>query len=259
MGDGDGGVDGPEDWDSGDGRLDSRNDDGFDDDLFSILGEPGAGIHKPGDQPLASIADETKPIRNQAPVVSDLRLRVRQGARRILDLLENASDPDGDALSVRILTQPRHGKLIANADGTFTYVPDPGYLGEDRFTYRVNDGRLDSNTATVTLVVVLAEERNGKDQGERPGKSASITFHSALGKSPAPEPERYIILRGTKGEAKGEAPQKPKIDWNGIPPVIAVAPLWIPAFLKKDEDEELTPQRLAEITGLRFPMDQEKE
>jgi hypothetical protein len=39
-------------------------------------------------------------------------------------------------------------------------------------------------------------------------------------------------------------------------PVIAVAPLWLPAFLaRKDEDEdELSPQRLAEITGLKFPM-----
>jgi hypothetical protein len=32
----------------------------------------------------------------------------------------------------------------------------------------------------------------------------------------------------------------------------------MPAFLTKKEDEELTPQRLAEITGLRFPMDREK-
>jgi hypothetical protein len=178
-----------------------------------------------------------------------------------LDLLENAHDPDDDPLTVHILTQPRHGRLLANADGSFTYVPDQGYLGEDRFSYRVNDGQLDSNPATVTLVVTLAEEKKTGDS--RPGKSASITLHSAPAQSPKPEPERYLILRGPKTGAQENKPptpeaQTPRIDWNGVPPVIAVAPLWLPAFLtkKENEDEALTPQRLAEITGLRFPMDE---
>jgi hypothetical protein len=35
--------------------------------------------------------------------------------------------------------------------------------------------------------------------------------------------------------------------------MIACAPLWLPAFLSKKEEEELSPRRLAEITVLRFP------
>jgi hypothetical protein len=47
---------------------------------------------------------------------------------------------------------------------------------------------------------------------------------------------------------------------TGIPSVIACAPLWMPAFLSgKENEEELSPQRLAEITKLKFPMDREEE
>jgi hypothetical protein len=187
-----------------------------------------------------------------------------------LDLLEGAHDPDGDPLTVRLLTQPRHGKLIAHENGAFTYTPAPGWLGEDTFTYRVSDGQLDSNTATVTLVVTLAKEARTNNNGsDRLGKSASITFQSAWADSRSqPKSEPYILLRGKKPGAPAprtsnaeaqtnEAQETPKIDWNALPPVIAVAPLWLPAFLtKKDEEEELTPQRLAEITGLKFPMEE---
>jgi hypothetical protein len=80
--------------------------------------------------------------------------------------------------------------------------------------------------------------------------------------TPAPRNEAYVLLRDQKGTtkpgngARNETQDKPRIDWNGVAPVIAVAPLWLPAFLtRKDEDEEtLSPQRLAEITGLKFPM-----
>jgi hypothetical protein len=108
--------------------------------------------------------------------------------------------------------------------------------------------------------VTLAGEKETGDS--RPGKSASIILHSAPAPTPAiREPERYIILRGPKTGAQESKPQDaeaqtPRIDWNGTAPVIAVAPLWIPAFLTKKENEELTPQRLAEITGLKFPMDE---
>jgi hypothetical protein len=44
-----------------------------------------------------------------------------------------------------------------NPDGSFTYIPEPGYSGADSFTYKANDGLADSNTATVSLTVIPAE------------------------------------------------------------------------------------------------------
>jgi hypothetical protein len=76
-----------------------------------------------------------------------------------------------------------------------------------------------------------------------------------------PQPDRYIILRGEKDKVKVKTQPIPRIDWNGILPVLACAPLWALPFLSekkgKADEEELDPQRLAEITGLRFPMERE--
>ena len=49
-----------------------------------------------------------------------------------------------------LVTGPAHGTLTLNADGSFTYTPAANYNGTDSFTYKANDGTLDSNVATVT-------------------------------------------------------------------------------------------------------------
>jgi VCBS repeat-containing protein len=67
--------------------------------------------------------------------------------------LPNDSDPDGDPLNVTSFTQPLHGSVTRNADGSFIYTPQPGYVGLDSFTYTISDGRGGFDTATVTLQV----------------------------------------------------------------------------------------------------------
>lgn len=71
-------------------------------------------------------------------------------------LLANDSDPQGRALRVSAFTTPLHGSVVMSAanDGTFTYTPTTGYSGTDTFTYKVNNGQLDSNTATVTITIL---------------------------------------------------------------------------------------------------------
>ena len=39
--------------------------------------------------------------------------------------------------TVRKLTDPAHGTLTWNSDGTFAYNPDPGFVGTDSFTYEL--------------------------------------------------------------------------------------------------------------------------
>src|SRR5207244_1217622 len=48
---------------------------------------------------------------------------------------------------------PSHGTLTLNSNGSFSYSPDANYNGPDSFTYKANDGSLDSNTATVSITV----------------------------------------------------------------------------------------------------------
>lgn len=44
---------------------------------------------------------------------------------------------DSDALSVSAVGDASHGAVAVNADGTVTYTPDTGYVGDDSFTYTV--------------------------------------------------------------------------------------------------------------------------
>jgi len=65
----------------------------------------------------------------------------------------NDTDAEGAPLLVVLVSGPTHGVLTLNADGSFAYAPDGNFNGSDTFTYKVNDGALDSNVATVTLNV----------------------------------------------------------------------------------------------------------
>ena len=68
-------------------------------------------------------------------------------------VLGNDSDIDGDNLTAVKLSDPTHGTLTLNADGSLLYTPAPYFNGADSFTYRANDGTANSNTATVRLNV----------------------------------------------------------------------------------------------------------
>jgi VCBS repeat-containing protein len=67
-------------------------------------------------------------------------------------VLGNDSDLDGDLLTVQIADGPTHGSVELAADGSFVYVPEAGYIGEDQFTYLASDG-VESTLATVSLEV----------------------------------------------------------------------------------------------------------
>src|SRR5205085_423177 len=63
-------------------------------------------------------------------------------------VLGNDTDVDNDPLTAAVVSNPAHGSLTLNADGSFTYTPNLNYNGPDSFTYKANDGTVDSNTAT---------------------------------------------------------------------------------------------------------------
>jgi VCBS repeat-containing protein len=68
-------------------------------------------------------------------------------------VLSNDTDADGDTLTASKVSNPSHGSVTLNSNGSFAYIPDSGYTGTDSFTYRANDGQANSNTATVTINV----------------------------------------------------------------------------------------------------------
>jgi len=63
------------------------------------------------------------------------------------------SDVDSTSWTIGLVGNVAHGTLVLNANGTFTYTPDAGFFGEDSFTFKANDGALDSNIAKFTITV----------------------------------------------------------------------------------------------------------
>jgi len=68
-------------------------------------------------------------------------------------VLVNDIDADDDPLTVTKVSDPSHGILSLNADGSFTYTPATSYIGPDTFTYKTDDDKAYSNVANVTITV----------------------------------------------------------------------------------------------------------
>lgn len=68
-------------------------------------------------------------------------------------VLSNDSDADGNALTTSVVSGPSNGTVQLDTNGSFTYTPTANYSGLDSFTYKANDGTVDSNTATVNITV----------------------------------------------------------------------------------------------------------
>src|SRR5207253_2474933 len=88
---------------------------------------------------------------NNAPIAANDSATTPEDTPITINVRTNDFDADGDPLTVQIMTQPAHGTVTINGAGNVVYTPDADYNGPDSFTYRVNDGTTNSNTATVNL------------------------------------------------------------------------------------------------------------
>jgi len=95
---------------------------------------------------------------NRPPVANDDAIATLQDRSGSVNVLANDSDPDGDGLLVTAVTQGAHGAVVVSS-GVATYTPAPGFVGDDSFTYTVDDGR----GATATAVVIVTV--NATDAG----------------------------------------------------------------------------------------------
>ena len=96
---------------------------------------------------------------NDAPVAVDDAFSVQSGSTLSVvapGVLANDSDVEGDALVALLVSGPGNGTLELNPNGSFVYIPNPGFVGADSFTYVASDGQLQSNTAMVLITVSAA-------------------------------------------------------------------------------------------------------
>jgi len=90
---------------------------------------------------------------NLVPVAADDSYQTDVDAPLNGNVMDNDTPGDGTT-SVDSHSDPASGSLILGGDGAFTYTPDPGFEGQDSFTYTLIDQDGDvSSPATVTITV----------------------------------------------------------------------------------------------------------
>ena len=86
---------------------------------------------------------------NRPPIANDIAIEAEAGLPTSVTL--SGSDPDGNALSYRIATDPAKG-FLAGGPRVYSLTPDVAAVGTDSFTFTVSDGEL-SATGTVTVAI----------------------------------------------------------------------------------------------------------
>ncbi len=102
----------------------------------------------------SSNATVTINVTNMAPIAMGQSLSI--GHDQVLtniNLLTNASDSDGDTLQAIIVTNPAHGSVYVNPNGTWNYYAATNWTGTDSFTFNATDGLANSSAATITISV----------------------------------------------------------------------------------------------------------
>ena len=73
----------------------------------------------------------------------------------VIEVLDN--DSGNGTLTVKgIIEEPERGTAELNEDGTVTYTPVTGFVGEDTFVYEMCDGTGACDTALVTITIMVS-------------------------------------------------------------------------------------------------------
>jgi hypothetical protein len=95
---------------------------------------------------------------NDAPTVVNVTAQMDEnkvnGRYQPVTITLAGADVDGDNLSYAIVNNPSNGTVQADGTATVIYTPNQDYNGEDTFTYKANDGTVDSyNNASVIITI----------------------------------------------------------------------------------------------------------
>ncbi len=123
---------------------------------------------------------------NDAPIARNDAFNTASNGTFAGDLFEDNGfgadrDADGDTLSASLGEQALNGTAVVSSDGSFTYIANEGFTGQDQFTYVLTDENGLTDTATVTLNVFVLSAMvsiadTGGDRNEGSGANGTQTF-----------------------------------------------------------------------------------
>ena len=159
----------------------------------------------------------TGPV-NQVPTADAQSLSVNTGESKTVVL--TGKDPEGAALKYTVVTLPANGALTGTAPNV-VYTPKTGFTGSDTFTFKVNDGSLDSAVAIVAVTVkaVIVNQvptADAQSLSINTGESKTVVL---TGKDPEGASLKYtVVTLPANGTLTGTAPNvvyTPKTGFSG--------------------------------------------
>jgi hypothetical protein len=100
---------------------------------------------------------DSRPIVNGEKYTMQWNSTLKIGAK---GLLENDYYRGQGSLLTFVAKGPAHGKVELKPDGSFTYRPEAGYYGTDRFSYWVSSGVLYSRNVNVDITIRAKKEND---------------------------------------------------------------------------------------------------
>lgn len=118
-------------------------------DSFTFTAHDGSTTSAP-----ATITITVTPV-NDPPLAAPANVTTNEGSP--VDILLVGTDVDNDPLTFSIVANPTNGSLSGTPPNV-TYTPNANFTGDDSFSFTVNDGTVDSNTALVSVTVVAVND-----------------------------------------------------------------------------------------------------
>jgi len=136
---------------------------------------------------------------NDVPVANAQAVTTNEDTAKAITL--SGTDVEGSTLTYTLVSGPTHGILSGTAPGV-TYTPAANYNGPDSFTFKVNDGTVDSNTATVSITVNAVNDAPVAGNGtlttvQNTPQTGTLTATDSEGNALT----YSIVANGTKGTA----------------------------------------------------------
>ena len=143
---------------------------------------------------------------NGAPTANPQSVTTNEDTAKAITL--TASDPDNDPLTFSVVTGPMHGAL-SGAAPNLTYTPTANYNGADSFTFKANDGHVDSNTATVSITVTPVNDpptADAQSVATNQGTQLNITLTGSDVETPPANLTFTVTVPPAHGALTGTAP-----------------------------------------------------
>lgn len=132
----------------------------------------------------AQVTITIRPV-NDAPLATDEQYQLAEDTALTISaaqgVLSNDSDIDGDALTASLLSPASSGTVNVNQDGSFSYIPNANFFGNDSFTYQVADSSNATATATVSLSVTsINDSPQANDDSYQTAEDQVLSGQSVL-------------------------------------------------------------------------------